>query len=345
VMLGLSAGWEDVYGWNLAFQWVDVSNVAPGRYRLAAETDPAEVILETNEVNPIAFADNDSIVPGWLARPLDAGTVGAGAGTPIQLAADRFGNPAGPEFQVVDPPDHGTLDRPTGQWFAGGAVVYTPEPGYSGPDSFDFAARDPTSSFPTSPVHAGLSLSVSSSPTSVVVSGAPAELEAGRGVQLSASVANGPPQVDWSVDAGTIARDGFYTAPDSVPPGGRAHVRATAVTGAFDEAAIRILPAPADKPAPSVPGTSRRGRRSPLSAPRLERHGNVLLVRVRSARAGRLRITARRRGRRLGGCRARVPAGRAVLCRIRIKGRSRGLRVIVALRVRGRLVAVRRSGL
>jgi Lysyl oxidase len=352
VMLGLSPGWEDVYGWNLAFQWVDVSNVAPGRYWLANETDAEGVILEADELNPIAFAGEESVVPGWKARPIDAGVVGAGAGTPIQLAADGFGNPPAPEFKVVDAPDHGTLDRPTGQWFGGGALVYTPEAGYSGPDSFGYVARDPTSPFPTSPPQAAVGLSVAGSPTAVLLSGAPAELRAGRGVQLSASVSNGPQQVSWSRDAGTITQDGFYTAPASVPAGGLARVRATAVTGAFDEAAIRILPAPAEEPAPSVRGRSKRGgRRNPLAVPRLARHGSQLLVRVRSARAGRMRITALRRARRLGGCRVRAPAGRAVLCRVRLRGRlahshcARGLRAVVALRVRGRVVAVRRAKL
>ena len=37
---GISAGWRDLYERQLAFQWVDVSDVLPGEYRLRAEADP-----------------------------------------------------------------------------------------------------------------------------------------------------------------------------------------------------------------------------------------------------------------------------------------------------------------
>ncbi|HMJ90093.1 MAG TPA: lysyl oxidase family protein, partial [Candidatus Acidoferrum sp.] len=51
---GLSVGWADVYGANLTDQWVDVTDVPPGRYWLEAVVDPANNILESNETNNFA---------------------------------------------------------------------------------------------------------------------------------------------------------------------------------------------------------------------------------------------------------------------------------------------------
>lgn len=360
VLLGISPGWEDVYGSSLAFQWVDVSGVAPGRYWVAVDTDPDGVIAESNELNPRTFAADEAVVPGWLARPIDAGTVATGTRTTLQLAADAFGSPVGPQYKIVDPPDHGALDRATGEWFDGASVAYTPAPGYSGADSFHYVARDPTSPFPTSPPQAAVGLSVASAPTSVLISGAPARLRAGRGVQLSATVTNGPRQVRWTASKGKVTQRGFYTAPRKVPASGSARIRATGAGGAFDRVSIRILPARKEAPAPSAPGKTRR--RGPLSLGRIRRHGNQLLVTARPWRSGRLRVTARRAGRTLGRCSARVSRGRRVLCAITLKGKparvalycpvpraSRlgvpGLRVTVTLFSRGRLVAIRRRTL
>ncbi len=48
---GLSVGWADVYGANLTDQWIDVTDISPGRYWLEAVVDPANNILESNESN------------------------------------------------------------------------------------------------------------------------------------------------------------------------------------------------------------------------------------------------------------------------------------------------------
>ena len=65
VTMGISAGWRDVYGRHLAFQWVDISDVQPGAYRLAAEVDQDDVVQEGNEGNNTrTFEPEDSIVPG-----------------------------------------------------------------------------------------------------------------------------------------------------------------------------------------------------------------------------------------------------------------------------------------
>ena len=55
-------------------QWVDVSDVQPGVYRLGAEIDTDNVIREASEANnTVAFADRRHTVPGYRARPSTPG--------------------------------------------------------------------------------------------------------------------------------------------------------------------------------------------------------------------------------------------------------------------------------
>jgi hypothetical protein len=51
---GLSVGWADVYGASLPDQWIDVTEVPPGRYWLEAVVDPENHIIESNESNNVA---------------------------------------------------------------------------------------------------------------------------------------------------------------------------------------------------------------------------------------------------------------------------------------------------
>jgi hypothetical protein len=39
VVMGLSVGWSDVYEYVLPFQWIDITGLPPGRYRLYAKVD------------------------------------------------------------------------------------------------------------------------------------------------------------------------------------------------------------------------------------------------------------------------------------------------------------------
>src|SRR5262245_7378540 len=51
VNMGISVGWEDRYGYKLAFQWIDITGLSPGRYRLTATVDEQNYYLESNESN------------------------------------------------------------------------------------------------------------------------------------------------------------------------------------------------------------------------------------------------------------------------------------------------------
>jgi hypothetical protein len=51
VTTGLSVGWGDTYPAGIAFQWIDITGLKSGRYRLRATADPANWFAETNNTN------------------------------------------------------------------------------------------------------------------------------------------------------------------------------------------------------------------------------------------------------------------------------------------------------
>ena len=57
VTMGISVGWADVYGSRLAYQYVDVTGLASGRYRLIVTVDAAGWFTESNTSNNSAWAD------------------------------------------------------------------------------------------------------------------------------------------------------------------------------------------------------------------------------------------------------------------------------------------------
>ena len=321
--MGVSAGWRDVYNRSLAFQWIDVSDVAPGSYRLRAEIDPEGRIRESNEVNPPAFGAGAAVVPGY--RAANVGVATAKGPRQVQLAAANVGGlTQAPQFKIVTAPKHGSLDRPVGQWFSAGSVQYTPATPYSRADSFTFAARNPASAFPRNPPAAVATLEGLGA--LVTVSGAPRRLRAGDAARLKAVVRNDSPRVSWSVGGvtggskirGRISAKGLYRAPKRVPPGGRVRVSATSASGASGDAVIKILKARGSRAAPDVPGgvLGRRGHSNPLSRLGFARHGKRLLVTLRSAKAGLVVVGARKGDVKLGRCRARVVARQRMTCAI-----------------------------
>ena len=51
IKVGLSVGWSDIYPWNFAWQWVDVTGLAAGQYLLKLTADPGGSFVETRENN------------------------------------------------------------------------------------------------------------------------------------------------------------------------------------------------------------------------------------------------------------------------------------------------------
>jgi Lysyl oxidase len=57
VTTGLSVGWGDTYPASIALQWIDITGLKSGRYRLTATADPGRWFFETNEANNATWLD------------------------------------------------------------------------------------------------------------------------------------------------------------------------------------------------------------------------------------------------------------------------------------------------
>jgi hypothetical protein len=349
---GISAGWRDKYHNELAFQWVDVSDVQPGVYWLHSEIDPQDVLVESDDSNQAAWASSSTTLPGFVAQPLDGGEIGPGEDASLTLTSQRFGGIAAnrARYRIESQPAHGTLSVGAGTWRQSAAVVYTPDPGFHGTDSFTYSARDAQSQFPRAPAVATVSLRVGAPPPSPVVqiSGAPDSMVAGTSVQLQATVTDDAPAVTWSADGGAITAGGLFTAPLPAPADGDVRITARSAGGGRDERTVRIDPAPNPQPAP-LPGPA-APQPDPVAGDRLTRPaavriGRRLILNVRPLQAGVVRLTAYAGKRRLGTCRALSPAGRQFACRLRIprplRPKTVRIRVVASLRIDGRVVAVR----
>jgi hypothetical protein len=151
---GISAGWRDLYSSNLAFQWVDASSVLPGEYFLREDVNTTGVIKETGGANAPAYTTSPVVIPGFNALAQSA-TAQAGTAQTLTLTSKAFKDTATPTYKIVSGPTHGTLGA-----VSKNQVTYTPAAGYTGPDSFTFAASDPSSPFPRSPATATVSIEV-----------------------------------------------------------------------------------------------------------------------------------------------------------------------------------------
>ncbi len=55
VTMGLSVGWGDVYGSELAWQWIDISGLSPGDYVVRARADPQAMFTEATVANNMTW--------------------------------------------------------------------------------------------------------------------------------------------------------------------------------------------------------------------------------------------------------------------------------------------------
>ena len=56
-IMGLSVGWGDIYGRNLPDQYIDITGLTSGRYRLTATADASDWFLESNNANNFSWID------------------------------------------------------------------------------------------------------------------------------------------------------------------------------------------------------------------------------------------------------------------------------------------------
>jgi hypothetical protein len=154
---GISRGWQDVYASRLPFQWVDVSDTPPGEYRLAAQVDPSDFVIETNESdNGPELASDIVTVPGYTPSPLAVTVKGAQT---IPITATRYGAAGPGVFRIESPPRHGKLNFAPGAPITG-PVVYKPDSRFGGADRFTFSVHDTASAFPLHSPAAPVELSV-----------------------------------------------------------------------------------------------------------------------------------------------------------------------------------------
>jgi Lysyl oxidase len=57
VIMGLSVGWGDKYNYKLPDQYIDITELTSGRYRLQATADPQHWFLESNNSNNTTWVD------------------------------------------------------------------------------------------------------------------------------------------------------------------------------------------------------------------------------------------------------------------------------------------------
>jgi hypothetical protein len=344
VFEGISPGWRDKYTWELGYQWVDISDVAPGEYWLREDVDPEGTIAEEGSGPKFSYAAESTIVPGFDATPQTRQT---STDRPIRvtLHSVAWKDANAPSYAVVVQPRHGEIEPIAGT----DEAVYVPQAGYSGFDSFGFTASDPGSEFPRTPTIAtvGIEVGASSAPD-VAISGTPAEMLVGTSVQLSALVTNDSPGVTWSASAGSITQEGLYTAPSEPPAGGEAVIAARSALGVEQRIDIAIKPLPPAQPAPvaPLPGLAPVAppgppapHPSPLQPPAISRPGAVLIgheliLTTQATRSGRIGLTAYLGHRRLGGCSAISPANRSFTCRLRLGGKLLSARIGVTATLR-----------
>jgi hypothetical protein len=90
--VGLSVGWGDLYPWNFVWQWIDITGLSPGDYRVCVTADLGDRYQETIETNNNVWQDITLTSSGFRLgahgwNPCRAGIGGAGSGTTGETAA------------------------------------------------------------------------------------------------------------------------------------------------------------------------------------------------------------------------------------------------------------------
>ncbi len=88
--MGVSEGWQDIYSFSETFQWIDVSDVQPGYYRIGQRADPDNVIVESDETNnELVLTQRWQVVPGYVARS-EMVSVEPDAAVRFKLGVDEY---------------------------------------------------------------------------------------------------------------------------------------------------------------------------------------------------------------------------------------------------------------
>lgn len=96
--VGVSVGWGDRYPWNFAFQWIDITGLDSGRYRVRATVDIADRYDESVETDNCVWSTVDIPRPGSGSR-IQVETNGFSCGEDAVTPVTTFGG-----ARTWDPP-------------------------------------------------------------------------------------------------------------------------------------------------------------------------------------------------------------------------------------------------
>ena len=106
-LVGLSVGWSDIYPWDFAGQYIDLSGVPDGDYLLCMTADPANDFVESSDTDNqswahVTLSGTATPTPTMVRRddraaglPDPAGLPPAGAYRPARRRATRGGDVGG----------------------------------------------------------------------------------------------------------------------------------------------------------------------------------------------------------------------------------------------------------
>jgi hypothetical protein len=106
--VGVSVGWGDRYPWNFVFQWIDISGLPGGEYRVRATVDIQNVYREADEFNNCVWTDVRIPGPG-AGNELEIIGSGKGCGPSAMTPVDAFAGGAtfdSPRAVTLDPGVH-----------------------------------------------------------------------------------------------------------------------------------------------------------------------------------------------------------------------------------------------
>jgi len=90
--VGLSVGWGDLYPWDFVYQWIDITGLPAGPYRVCVTTDQQDRYLETSDTNNMVWQDVTIYSSGGLGIGAKGWTsCGTGIGSAAQARAEADG--------------------------------------------------------------------------------------------------------------------------------------------------------------------------------------------------------------------------------------------------------------
>jgi hypothetical protein len=159
VRMGLSPGGADLYSAQTERQWIDITGLEPGRVVVRGEANPFHCVLESTSANNTTEATRE--IPGVRVNDVSGGAflVLSGSVVAPEVPARRPGgcvpsrgsrscyvwaSSSGPlSFSITREPLHGSVALAPAADGLHSLATYTPDPGFSGADSFAYVATDP----------------------------------------------------------------------------------------------------------------------------------------------------------------------------------------------------------